>query len=303
MPHKPEQSSDTPEWKQDWDRPRLKSLADLFPAPKPVIGMVHLWPLPGAPGYTGYGMQKIIDQAMRDADALIQGGVDGLMVENMWDLPFYVGKDVKPEAMTAHAVAAAEIVKNFPVPVGINVIHNGGVVCLSIAVAAGAPFIRVCILTGARVWDTGEFDHGCAADLLRKRKELHAEGIHIFADVDKKHSVAFPGIDLATHIEWTEFYGADALIVTGSFTGKSPDLGQVREAKRLAKRPVLIGSGTTVENVASLLEIADGVIIGTGLKKDGVMENPVDPARVRALLDRVRLLRKSKASASSARLP
>jgi membrane complex biogenesis BtpA family protein len=299
MPHKPEQSSDTPEWKQDWDRPRLKSLADLFPAPKPVIGMVHLWPLPGAPGYTGYGMQKIIDQAMRDADALIQGGVDGLMVENMWDLPFYVGKDVKPEAMAAHAVAAAEIVKNFPVPVGINVIHNGGVVCLSIAVAAGARFIRVCILTGARVWDTGEFDHGCAAELLRKRKELHAEHIHIFADVDKKHSVAFPGINLATHIEWTEFYGADALIVTGSFTGKSPDLGQVREAKRLAKRPVLIGSGTTVENVASLLEIADGVIIGTGLKKDGVMENPVDPARVRALLDRVRPLRQSAASAST----
>lgn len=295
--------TDTPEWKQEWDRPRLKSLADLFPAPKPVIGMVHLWPLPGAPGYTGYGIQKIIDHAMRDADALIQGGVDGLMVENMWDLPFYVGTDVKPEAMTAHAVAAAEIVKNFPVPVGINVIHNGGIVCLAIAVASGARFIRVCILTGARVWDTGEFDHGCAAELLRKRKELHAEGIHIFADVDKKHSVPFPGIDLATHIEWTEFYGADALIVSGTFTGKSPDVQKVREAKRLAKKPLLIGSGTTVENVASLLEFADGIIIGTGLKKDGVMENPVDPARVRALLDRVRPLRQSAAARASARLP
>lgn len=308
MTHTPEEksgrgSAGLPEWKQEWDRPRMKSLADLFPAPKPVIGMVHLWPLPGAPGYTGYSVQKIIEHAMRDADALIQGGVDGLMVENMWDLPFYVGNDVKPEAMTAHAVAAAEIVKNFPVPVGINVIHNGGVVCLAIAVASGARFIRVCILTGARVWDTGEFDHGCAAELLRKRKELHAEGIHIFADVDKKHSVPFPGIDLATHIEWTEFYGADALIVSGSFTGKSPGLEKVREAKRFAHRPLLIGSGATIENVSSLLEFADGIIIGTGLKKDGVMENPVDPARVRALLDRVRPLRLPSATRVSVSRP
>ena len=287
--------TNAPEWKQDLDRPRLKSLFDLFPAPKPVIGMVHLWPLPGAPGYTGYGIQKIIDNALRDAESLIHGGVDGLMVENMWDLPYYVGGEVKPEAMTAHAVAAAEIVKNFPVPVGINVIHNGGLVCLAIAVATGARFIRVCILTGARVWDTGEFDHGCAAELMRKRKELHAEHIHVFADVDKKHSVPFPGIDLATHIEWTEFYGADALIVSGRFTGQSPDIEKVREAKRLAKRPILIGSGSTIENVASLLEFADGIIVGTGLKKDGVMENAIDPVRVRQFMDQVRPVREALA--------
>ena len=285
--------TDAPEWKRDLDRPRLKSLSDLFPVSKPVIGMIHLWPLPGAPGYSGYGIQKIIDSAKREAESLIHGGVDGLMVENMWDLPYFVGQGVKPEAITAHAVAAAEIVKNFPVPVGINVIHNGGINCLAIAVASGARFIRVCILTGARVWDTGEFDHGCAAELMRKRKELHAEQVHVFADVDKKHSVAFPGIDLATHIEWTEFYGADALIVSGKFTGQSPDMGDVRKAKQLAKKPILIGSGTTVENVTSLLEFADGIIIGTGLKRDGVMENEVDPVRVRQFMDRVRPIREA----------
>jgi uncharacterized protein len=288
--------TETPEWKQAMDGPRLKSLADLFSVPKPVIGMVHLWPLPGAPGYTGYGIQTIVDHALRDAEALIEGGVDALMVENMWDLPYYVGNEVKPEAMTAQTVAAAEVVKNFPVPVGINVIHNGGLVCLAIAVAAGARFIRVCILTGARLWDTGEFDHGCAAELLRKRKELHAEGIHIFADVDKKHSVAFPGLDLATHIEWTEFYGADALIVSGRFTGNAPEVGKVREAKRLAKRPILIGSGADAENVGALLEYADGSIVGTGLKKDGVMENPIDVNRVREFMVKVRSVRQTSAA-------
>jgi membrane complex biogenesis BtpA family protein len=275
------------------DRPRLKSLTDLFGVPKPVIGMVHLWPLPGAPGYTGYGMQTIIDHALRDAEALVQGGVDGLVVENMWDHPYYVGAEVRPEAMTAQAVAAAEIVKNFPLPIGINVIHNGGIVCLSIAVAARARFIRVCILTGSRLWDTGELDHGCAADLVRKRKELCAEEIHFFADVDKKHSVAFPGIDLPTHIEWCEFYGADALIVTGRMTGSAPDVEKVREAKSLASRPILVGSGSNQENIGAFLQYADGVIVGSSLKIDGVMQNPVDVKRVRAFMDAVRAVREA----------
>lgn len=297
-PGRPEWA-ESPEWKKDWDRPRLKSLGDLFGVPKPVIGMVHLWPLPGAPAYTGYGMKTILDHALRDAEALMEGGVDGLMVENMWDLPYFVGNDVQPEAMTAQAVAAAEVVKRFPVPVGVNVIHNGGMVCLAIAVAAGARFIRVCILTGARLWDTGELDHGCAANLLRKRKELHAADIHIFADVDKKHSVPFPGIDLATHIEWTEFYGADGLIVSGRMTGSAPDVAKVREAKRLAKRPILIGSGTSAENITAFLEYADGIIVGSSLKKDGVMENPVDVHRVRELVGKVRPFREAPAARAS----
>jgi len=285
-----------PEWKQQMDFPRLKSLAEFFGVPKPVIGMVHLWPLPGAPGYTGYGMQTIIDHALRDAEVLVQGGVDGLIVENMWDLPYYVGTGVKPEAMTAQAVAAAEVVKSFPLPVGINVIHNGGIVCLAIAVAARARFIRVCILTGSRLWDTGEFDHCCAADLVRKRKELHAEEIHIFADVDKKHSVSFPGLDLATHIEWTEFYGADALIVTGRMTGSAPDAEKVREARSLATRPILVGSGSNRENIGPFLQYADGVIVGSSLKKDGVMQNPVDLQRVREFMDAVRAVRETSAA-------
>ncbi len=289
----------TPEWKAKLDRPRLKSLEGFFGTLKPVVGMVHLWPLPGAPGYSGYGMQTIVDHALRDAEALVKGGVNGLVVENMWDLPYFVGADVKPEAMTAQAVAAAEVVKKFDVPVGINVIHNGGPICLSIAVAAQAKFIRVCIFTGARVWDTGEFNHGCAAELVRKRKELGADDIHFFCDVDKKHSVAFPGIDLATHIEWTEFYGADALIVTGKMTGNAPDVEKVSEAKRLATRPVLIGSGSDENNIGPLLQFADGVFVGSSLKADGVMHNSVDVARVRRFMDAVNAVREGVSAKSA----
>ena len=268
-------------WKKRLDDLRLDSLDELFGVKNPIIGMVHLWPLPGAPGYSGYGMDTILDQARRDTEALLEGGVDGLIVENMWDLPYYVSTDVQIEAVAAQAVAAREVVKMADVPVGVNVIHNGWQAELAIAVAAGLNFVRVCILTGARLWDTGDLDPGCAANLLRRRKELGAEHLKLFADVDKKHSLPFPGLDLETHIEWTEFYRADALIVSGRMTGDAPPLDKVRQAKEAATRPILMGSGTTAENIAEFLNYADGAIVGSSLKVDGVAENPVDVERVR----------------------
>ncbi len=280
-----------PEWKEKLDSLRLKSLKEMFGVEKPIIGMVHLLPLPGSPGYDFYGMEAVIEHALRDAEALVSGGVDALMVENMWDLPYYVGMEVPPEEMTAQAVAARAVVEAVEVPVGVNVIHNGGRVTLAIAVAAGADFIRVCLLTGARVWDTGEFDRGCAAELLRWRKNLGAEHIKLFADVDKKHSVAFPGIDLATHVEWTEFYLADALIVSGKMTGAAPELEKVRRARELATRPILMGSGTTADNIAQFLQYADGAIVGTALKVDGIAENLVDVERVKRYMSEVRAVR------------
>jgi membrane complex biogenesis BtpA family protein len=178
-------------------------------------------------------------------------------------------------------------------PVGVNVVHNGGLVTLAIAVAAGAQFIRVCILTGSRLWDTGELDHGCGADLLRKRKELDAEHIKLFCDVDKKHSLPFPGLDLETHIEWTEFYRPDALIVSGRMTGDAPKVEKVRRARELATRPILMGSGTTAANVGEFLKYADGAIVGSSLKVDGVGENPVDPEQVKRYMAAVQEVRAS----------
>jgi len=278
-------------WKKRLDDIRLDSLADMFLVEKPIIGMVHLWPLPGSPGYTGYGIKTILKHAQLDAERLLEGGVDGLIVENMWDLPYYAGTEVPLEAVTAQAVAARAIVEMADVPVGINVIHNGSRAELAIVVAAGAAFIRVCILTGARLWDTGDLGRGCAADLLRRRKDLHLEDVKLFADVDKKHSVPFPGLDLATHIEWTEFYRADALIVSGRMTGDAPPLEKVRRAREVATRPILMGSGTTAENIADFLQYADGAIVGSSLKLDGVAENSVDLERVRSYMAAVRALR------------
>jgi hypothetical protein len=264
------------------DALRIRDLGDIFGTAKPVIGMVHCWPLPGAPGYTGYGMETIIEHALRDAEALAAGGCDGLIVENMWDIPFRAGPHVQPESIAAHAVVARQVKEAVDLPLGINLVHNGGVALLGIALAAGASFIRVCMFTGAGVWDGGDWDEGCAADLLRRRAELHAEHIKILADVDKKHSVRFPGIDLATHIEWTTFFGADGLIVSGRMTGDAPDLEKVRQARQHAgSTPLLLGSGTSEQNIAAFLGVADGVIVGSSVKQGGEIANPVDEAAVR----------------------
>jgi hypothetical protein len=274
-----------PPWKTYLDSLQIKDLGEIFGTPKPVIGMVHCWPLPGAPGYTGYGMDSIIAHAVRDAQALAAGGCHGIIVENMWDIPFRSGPNVQPESIAAQAVVAHAVKAAVDLPLGINLVHNGGTALLGIAVAAGASFIRVCMFTGAGIWDAGSWDEGCAADLLRRRKDLHAEQIKIFADVDKKHSVRFPGIDLATHIEWTRFFGADALIISGRMTGDAPDLAKVRQARALAgARPLLLGSGTDAQNIAAFMEVADGVIVGSSIKADGDIVNPVDVKRVRRLV-------------------
>src|SRR4051794_36057032 len=109
-----------PAWKSRLDALKISDLGDIFRTKKPVIGMVHCWPLPGAPGYSGYGMDVILENALRDARALAEGGVDGLIVENMWDVPFRAGPHVAPESIAAHAVVARAVGQTIPLPLGIN---------------------------------------------------------------------------------------------------------------------------------------------------------------------------------------
>jgi membrane complex biogenesis BtpA family protein len=282
------------EWRDEMDAYRMKGLSEIFAKPKPVIGMVHLPPLPGSVGYTGYGIQQIIDFACEDARHLVEGGVDGLMVENMWDLPFAVGMDTSPEQMCCQAVAAKEVIRSVKLPVGINVVHNGGRVTLGIAISCGARFVRICLLTGAQIWDTGEFDHGCARELLTTRKLTYSENIKLFCDVDKKHSIRFPGLDIDTHIEWTEFYLADALIISGKMTGSAPTVEKVKHAREVIgnRRPILMGSGTNSSNVTDFLKYADGCIVGFSMK-EGRPENPVSLEMVKRYMDSVEKVRKT----------
>lgn len=262
-------------------KPLLESWTKI---PKPIIGMLHLPALPGSPQYAG-AIAPIREAMLRDAELLAEGGVHGLMIENFGDVPFYPGR--VPTHVVAHMTAlAADVKRAVPqLPLGINVLRNDGLSALSVAHAANAQYIRVNVLCGARVADQGLLQ-GIAHDLLRLRAELKAESIKVFADVDVKHSAALAPRNIADEVDDTLHRGlADALIVSGAGTGKATDPEKVRTVKSAAKdASVFLGSGVTPKSLPALLPHADGFIVGTYFKKDGVSTNAVDVARVRELL-------------------
>ena len=249
-----------------------------------LIGMVHLAPLPDAPGFGG-SLPQVLAAAERDATALVEGGADAIMLENFGDVPFH--KSDVPRVTLACVTRAAVLVKSIAgtVPVGVNVLRNDGRAALAAAVAAGCDFMRVNVLCGARVTDQGVIE-GIAADLLRDRKTFHAEQIQIWADVDVKHSAPLAARPLEEEVADTLHRGlADALIVSGGGTGLPTDPAKLARVKAAAgDAPVLVGSGATLDTLADLTPHADGLIVGTALQRDG----RIDAGLVRAMVERLR---------------
>ena len=252
-----------------------------------LIGMLHVPPLPGSPQARD-SFSAVRDHVLRDADALLEGGITNLMIENFGDTPFFPG--TVPAQTVAHLTAIAhEVATRFPTAeIGLNVLRNDGCSALAIAAATGASFIRVNVLCGARLTDQGIIQ-GIAHDLLRLRKSLSAEGVAILADVDVKHSAALAERPLADEIEDAIKRGhADAIIVSGNATGASVDAEQLSEAASVAgSTPVLIGSGATADSIKHLRNHAAGFIVGTAVKSGGDVHNPVDPARVREIVSSI----------------
>ncbi|WP_136717819.1 BtpA/SgcQ family protein [Halorientalis salina] len=256
----------------------------LFETDRPIFGMVHLPALPGAPGYDEQGgREAILDRALADAQALADGGVDGLIVENYGDAPFY------PEAVPKHVVAeltriADRIATAVDLPLGINVLRNDATAALSIAAAVDAAFVRVNVHTGARVTDQGVIE-GQAHETLRLRDRIDAD-VAVLADVAVKHSASLGERDLSTAVaDAIERGKADGLVVSGPATGAATDTNDLRRVTDRrddvdASVPVFVGSGVTAGNVRDLLAVADGAIVGTALKEGGETTNPVDGERV-----------------------
>lgn len=245
-----------------------------------LIGVVHLPALPTAPNYKGK-LEPIRQAMRRDLLALKKGGAHAVIMENFGDTPFPLHSS-SPATIACLTSLASEARELFPNPLGINLLRNDGVGAIAIAHAVGADFIRVNVLVGARVADQGILS-GIAESLLRFRKAIGAEKIHIFADVDVKHSAPLaPGYTIEDEArDASERGGADALILSGAGTGHGTDPDHVRRAHSAAPlAPLLIGSGTTLANIADYLPETSGFIVGTALKRAG----KIDPARVRAFV-------------------
>ena len=268
--------------------------SSLFGTAKPIIGMVHLAPLPGAPEAT-VDLRAVCAAARRDAERLVAGGVDGLMLENYGDTPFY------PDDVPKHTVAAmtrvgTAIQQAVDCPIGINVLRNDAEAALSVAAAIEADYIRVNVHTGLKATDQGLIE-GKAHETLRLREQLGVD-VKILADLDVKHATQISSEQSITgeFDDCVDRGHADAVIVSGTATGQRVDTEALDEA--LAARtaggystPVFVGSGMTVESVDELLAAADGAIVGTALKENGNTTNPVSTERVERFMNRVERVR------------
>lgn len=258
---------------------------------KAIVGCVHLLPTPGTPMYRG-DARAIHDTALADAQVMLAHGVDALVVENFRDGPFLPGP-VSPATIAALATVTGELVRHAPVPVGVAALRNDATGALSVAAATGAAFIRVNVHIGAVLSAQGVLE-GTSHATLRLRRELGCD-VEIFADAAVKHSrpLAYP--DLAEEVRDLSA-SADGIIVSGALTGTETDLDDLVVARRATTKPVLVGSGVTRTNLRHVYHHADGFVVGSDLKVDGVAANPVDAERVAAFMAAAHELRLAAAA-------
>ena len=254
-------------------------MTTLFSNPKPVIGVIHVGALPGTPR-NSQTVSELVKAARDEAKVYRECGVDGLIIENMHDVPYLRG-EVGPEIVAAMTAIATEVKEVSALPVGIQILAGANIEAMAVAHAAGLDFIRAEGYAYAHVADEGLIQ-ASAAELLRYRRMIGAEHVQVWADVKKKHSAhaITADVTLGVTAETVEFMGADCVIVTGNVTGEPPRIADVQEAKSHCHLPVFLGSGISANNVAEFYEEADGFIIGSAFKVDGMWSNAVDPARV-----------------------
>jgi len=254
----------------------------IFKKDRVAIGVVHCPAFPGSPRYDGRPVQEIYDAALRDCHAYAEGGIDGLIIENHGDVPFLRPQDIGHETAAFMTAVTTRAIAETGLPTGINVLANAPVPAFAVAAASGAGFIRVNQWANAYVANEGLLD-GEAALALRYRRQIAAEGVAVFADSHVKHGAhAITGDRTISELTRDlEFFDADAIIATGQRTGDAATDEELTEITSATRLPVLVGSGVTQENAQRILALANGVIIGSSLKRDGVWWNEVETGRVR----------------------
>lgn len=273
----------------------MNRLETIFIKPKPIIGMVHLRPLPGSPRYdaVGMGMKRILQIARDEARMLEDQGVDGVQVENMWDIPYLPGREIGPETVAALAVGVYEVARSVSIPTGAECHMNGAEQAFAAAVAGGARWVRVFEWCNAFISQSGYIE-AAGGQVARLRSALRAEDIACLCDVNVKHGSHYIIHDRSVEEQAmdVEAQDGDAVIVTGFDTGTPPTVERIDSCKKSVGLPILLGSGTTSENVAQLLKHADGAIVGSYFKQEGKWKNPVDAERTRTFMQAVEALRK-----------
>jgi len=265
-------------------------LERLFNVDKPVIAMVHLRPLPGSPHYNiSDTMEDLVRVALKDAKALENGGVDGILVSNESDIPYLFR--VGPETVASMTYISSRIKEEVSIPVGIDVLWGDARAALAIAKVIGSRFIRT-LLSGVYASDLGLINTE-GAKVMRYRKFIGAEDVKIFIYLNPEFASSLsprPLSIIAKTLRWLRM--ADAYCVSGPMPGMPPDIEEIKRIKNeVPDVPVIANTGMNKENVAKYLEYVDGVIVGTALKVGNITLNPVDEEKVKEFMKVVKSVR------------
>lgn len=257
-------------------------LSDTFTAPKPVIGMLHLSALPGDPGFdSAKGISAVVDRARRELAGLQSGGVDGILISNEFSLPYLTATE--PITAVSMARIIGELLPDIAVPYGVNVLWDGRA-SIDLAVATGAQYVRE-IFTGVYASDFGLWNTN-VGEVARHRARIGAGDVKLLFNIVPESATYLAARDLGSVTQTTVFATLpDAVCVSGLTAGAPTDQQVLKIVKDAAGAvPVFVNTGVRAENVADQLSIADGAIVGTYFKRDGVFENAVDESRVRELM-------------------
>ena len=265
----------------------MKRFTQIFPSSKAIIGMIHIPALPGTPGGQSATFNALTKFALTELETLQKGGVDGVIVENFWDLPYYPNQ-VPTLTIAAMSAIIGQVVSMASVPVGLNILYNDFKAEIAIARAVGAGFIRAEVFVDPSLSETGIIEPS-AASLVRERELIRAEEVAIFADVQGKNTTPLWKRPLSESALDAEKRGqADGIIITGAGTGRPVSIQELKDLRAVVSIPLLIGSGVTTETVSDLLQHCDGAIVGSYFKKEGKIDQPTDLDRVRELVCEVK---------------
>jgi membrane complex biogenesis BtpA family protein len=256
---------------------------------KAVVAMAHIGALPGSPGWNAQrGVAKLIDDVAADVRRLQAGGVDAIMFGNEFDRPYQL--KAPPEGVAAMTAVIQAVKPELRVPFGVNYLWDP-LASVAIAVAVGAAFVRE-IFTGVFASDMGLWAPDCAG-AARLRASLGRPDLKLMFNVNAEFAYSLDQRPIELRARSAVFSSlADAILVSGPLTGESVDqsaLKRVRDA--VPEAAVFANTGVTIDNVREILAVADGIVIGTHLKVDGVTWNPVDEARVKRFMEVVKGMR------------
>jgi uncharacterized protein len=272
-------------------------LAEIFGVSKPIIAMVHLPGLPGRPRHSkAAGMGLLVETAARDLAALRAAGVDGLLFCNEADLPYQL--QTGPEIAAGMASVIGQVRREIFAPFGVNIVWDP-MASLATAAATGACFIRE-VVSGAYESDHGLMQPSFAA-IAAYRERIGAGSVALFGNITPEFASTVGRRGLPARARSAAFLGVDVILISGQITGTPTDLDEVRMARAAVPgTPVVANTGVRADTVADVLGAADGAIVGTSLKYEGVTWNGVDPDRAARFMDAARAARARLAAADYA---